>query len=252
MAARPVVLSSEQDRAIHTPGDLFVRAGAGSGKTEVLARRFVALVTGAIPGLAPLEPERIAAVTFSEKAAHDMRERITAVMSDQIAQASDDEHRLRLRRATRKLPLARICTLHAFCARLLRENALAAGLDPAFDVIDEYQSAVFLEREAERALLAAMRSGDPGALYLASARGLRGSTYREGALPIVLRLISELNRAGRDSAWILDRTRATASETLRTRAEVNQTAVQIAGLVDQLVALNGLTGTAADKVADIS
>jgi ATP-dependent helicase/nuclease subunit A len=252
MAARSVVLSPEQDRAIHTPGSLFVRAGAGSGKTEILARRFVALVTGAIPGLAPLEPERIAAVTFSEKAAHDMRERITAVMSDQIAQASDDEHGLRLRRAIRKLPLARICTLHAFCARLLRENALAAGLDPAFDVIDEYQSAVFLEREAERALLAAIRAGDPGALYLASARGLRGSTYREGALPIVLRLLSELNRVGRDVGWILELTRATAQETSEARAEVNQIALQIAALVDQLLALPGLTGATAAKVAELA
>ena len=180
-----------------------------------------------------------------------MRERITAVMSDQIAQASDDDHRLRLRRATRKLPLARICTLHAFCARLLRENALAAGLDPAFDVIDEYQSAVFLEREAERGLLAAMRSGDPGALYLASARGLRGSTYREEALDTVLRLISELNRTGRDTAWLLERTRATACETHGARTEVNQIATQIAALVDQLIALDGLTGTAADKVAEL-
>ena len=180
-----------------------------------------------------------------------MRERITAVMSGQIAQAPDEERRLSLRRATRKLPLARICTLHAFCAGLLRENALAAGLDPAFDVIDEYQSAVFLEREAERALLAAMRSGDPGALYLASARGLRGSTYREGALQIVLRLSSELNRAARDTGWLLECTRATAYETHEARTEVNQIAVQIAGLVDQLVALDGLTGTAADKVAEL-
>ena len=133
----------------------------------MLARRFVALVAGAIPGLAPLDPERIAAVTFSEKAAHDMRERIATVLTDAIAQAPDDESRLRLRRASRSLPLARITTLHAFCARLLRENALAAGLDPAFDVIDEYQSAVFLQREAEGALLAAARTDNPGALYLA-------------------------------------------------------------------------------------
>jgi len=251
MATRSVVLSAEQDQAIHAPGNLFVRAGAGSGKTEVLARRFVALVVGTIPGLAPLDPERIASVTFSEKAAHDMRERIAAVMSEQIARASDDESRLRLRRAIRTLPLARISTLHAFCARLLRENALAAGLDPAFDVIDEYQSAVFLEREAERALLAAARAGDPGALYLASARGLRGSTYREGALQIVLRLISELNRSGRDATWTLQLTRTAAARIRDTRGEINQIASQIVGLVDRLIGLDGVTGAAADKVAEL-
>src|ERR1700677_2765483 len=251
MASRSVVLSLEQHRAIHSSGDLFVRAGAGSGKTEVLARRFVALVAGAIPGLAPLDPERIAAVTFSEKAAHDMRERIATVLTDAIAQAPDDESRLRLRRASRSLPLARITTLHAFCARLLRENALAARLDPAFDVIDEYQSAVFLQREAERALLAATRADNPGALYLAAARGLRGSTYREGALPIVLRLINDLNRAGRDPRWMLDCTRSAAQQTHAARAEVNTIALQIAALIDQLRALSGLTGAAAAKVAEL-
>jgi ATP-dependent helicase/nuclease subunit A len=244
-----IILSGEQQCAILTPGDLFVRAGAGSGKTEVLARRFVALLAGDIEGSPPLAPERIAAVTFSEKAAHDMRTRIAAVLAERIAQASDEAARTHLLRAQRTLPLARISTLHAFCARILRENALAAGLDPAFDIIDEYQSAVFLERETEQALLAAIRSDDPGALLLAAMRGLHGSTHREGALPIVMRLMGELSRAGHDAAWLRDRTREAVERILAQQDQINHIACRLAGLVDSLVALPNFTGKAADKVA---
>src|SRR5277367_1337096 len=69
----PIVLSPEQDAAIHQPGDLIVRAGAGSGKTEVLARRFVAHIAGDISGCEPLAPANIAAITFTDKATDDMR-----------------------------------------------------------------------------------------------------------------------------------------------------------------------------------
>jgi len=257
----PVELSAEQLRAILTPGDLFVRAGAGSGKTEVLARRFVALVAGDIEynrgSSAPIgqeqivaediTPESIAAVTFSEKAAYDMRQRIAAVLAERIAQESG-ELRIRLLRAQRSLPLARIITLHAFCARILRENALSARLDPAFEVIDEYESAVFLERACQEALLAALRAGDAGALHLTAARRLRGSAHREGALQIVLRLISELQRGGRTAEWLADRAQNLGVEAQADRAAVKAIARQIVELAEELLAARDLTRAAAASV----
>ncbi|MGA2411552.1 MAG: UvrD-helicase domain-containing protein, partial [Candidatus Binataceae bacterium] len=253
---RPVELSAEQLRAIRTPGNLFVRAGAGSGKTEVLARRFVAIVAGDIEdGTATsgaIDPESIAAVTFSEKAAYDMRQRITAVLAERIAQAPDAGERQRLLRARRSLPLARIMTLHAFCARILKENALAAGLDPAFEVIDEYESAVFLERECEKALLAELRTDDAGALHLTAARRLRGSAYREGALQIVLRIISELQRAGLSTQWLADRAQDNAAAAAAAESvAVNRIALAIVELIDGLVAAAGLTGAAAAAVEEL-
>src|SRR5215469_6634776 len=84
-------LTQEQCAAILTPGNLLVRAGAGSGKTEVLARRFVALIAGDIEDREPLIPAQIAAITFTEKAAHDMRLRIGSVLEERILAEAQDE-----------------------------------------------------------------------------------------------------------------------------------------------------------------
>ncbi len=115
-----VDLTLEQHDAVYAAGNVLVRAGAGSGKTEVLAQRFVALLAGDLAGLEPLAPERIAAITFTEKATADMRRRISEVFDDRIARENDTGRRAALVRARRSLGLARISTIHAFCARMLR------------------------------------------------------------------------------------------------------------------------------------
>ncbi|MGZ3620942.1 MAG: UvrD-helicase domain-containing protein, partial [Candidatus Binataceae bacterium] len=116
-----VELTSEQRDAVYAAGNVLVRAGAGSGKTEVLAQRFVALLAGDIAKREPLAPDRIAAITFTEKATADMRRRIAEVLDDRIAREGDAARRAALIRARRTLGLARISTIHAFCARMLRE-----------------------------------------------------------------------------------------------------------------------------------
>ena len=123
-----------QTRAIEasTQGDVCVVAGPGSGKTTVLVERFRWLVSAkGIP------PDEIAAITFTEKAAANMLERLVA--------RSEPENR-------QAYQLARVSTIHAFCARLLREHALHAGLDPAFEVIDAWEAEIQLRRSVAAAL----------------------------------------------------------------------------------------------------
>ena len=91
-----VELTGEQRDAVYAAGNVLVRAGAGSGKTEVLAQRFAALLAGDIPGRAPLAPERIAAITFTEKATADMRRRIAEVLDQRIACEDDAARRAAL------------------------------------------------------------------------------------------------------------------------------------------------------------
>jgi ATP-dependent helicase/nuclease subunit A len=101
-------------------GDLLLDAGAGSGKTSVLVERFARSVLED-----GIEVGAILTITFTEKAAAEMRERIRA----RLRELDADE-------AARATEGAFISTIHGFCARVLRAHALAAGLDPAFVVLD--------------------------------------------------------------------------------------------------------------------
>ena len=96
-------------------------AGPGSGKTTVLVEYFRRLVEAGV------DPLRILAITFTEKAAGNMRKKLAEAFQDQ------PETRATLERAW-------VSTVHGFCARLLRENAVFAGVDPEFRVLDERES----------------------------------------------------------------------------------------------------------------
>src|SRR4249919_3704177 len=101
--------------------DACVVAGPGSGQTTVLVEYFRRLVE------AEVDPLRILAITFTEKAAGNMRKK--------LGQAFHDRPQVRAR-----LERAWVSTVHGFCARLLRENAVFAGVDPEFRVLDERES----------------------------------------------------------------------------------------------------------------
>ncbi|HTL32624.1 MAG TPA: UvrD-helicase domain-containing protein, partial [Kofleriaceae bacterium] len=127
--------SPEQRDAIRARAPLVtVSAGAGSGKTTVLVERFIDLVQS--DGVSPLE---ILAVTFTEKAAAEMKERIVR----EFEKRGDVVNR-RLSEA------AYISTIHGFCSRILREHPLAARLDPSFRVMDEVTRNVFIDEYLEQ------------------------------------------------------------------------------------------------------
>ncbi len=154
--------TEEQLEAIERrSGDLLLDAAAGSGKTSVLVERFVRAVLedGA-------DVEAILTITFTEKAAAEMRDRIRARLRALGA--------VREARATEG---ASISTIHGFCARLLRAHALAAGIDPAFEVLDE-QRAQRLADAAFDGALEELAAGGPDGVDLIAAYGpalLRGS-----------------------------------------------------------------------------
>ena len=118
---------------------LFVEAGAGSGKTTALVSRVTNLVLDGVP------IGSIAAITFTEKAAAELRHRVRAALH---TMSTGDGPASRLATtALNDLDLAPIGTLHAFARRLLNEFPVEAQLPPRFDVLDEVQSATgFHER----------------------------------------------------------------------------------------------------------
>src|SRR5206468_3183475 len=104
--------------------NLLVEAGAGSGKTTELVARMVALVrTGAAA------VHEIAAVTFTRKAAGELRQRFQiALEEERVEPARTAQERDRLERALQDIDRAFMGTIHAFCARLLRERPLEARI----------------------------------------------------------------------------------------------------------------------------
>ena len=128
-------LSEEQQAAVRARAPLVtVSAGAGSGKTTVLVDRFIDIVQR--DGVSPLE---ILAITFTEKAAAEMKERIVK----RFEERGDVANR-------RQAEAAYISTIHGFCSRILREHPLTAHLDPSFRVMDEVTRNVFLDEHLER------------------------------------------------------------------------------------------------------
>ncbi len=143
MSAR--TLTDEQELAAERRhGSLLLAAGAGSGKTSVLVERFVRAVR--IDGVSP---GRILAITFTERAAGELRERVRARLLE-----------LGEREAARDAEAAFVSTFHGFCARLLRIHPLQAGVEPGFQILEE-SFADRLRTLAFADALAGFVAGDP-------------------------------------------------------------------------------------------
>ncbi len=120
---------------------LLVEAGAGSGKTTMLVERMLALLLdGGVP------PESLAAVTFTRKAASHLRRKFQAALEDEAARPNDPVRRARIEAARGSLDRLTIGTIDAFCALLLGERPLEAGIDPAALKVEMQEAAIFRER----------------------------------------------------------------------------------------------------------
>ena len=138
-----MTLSDDQRRAVERIGqDVCVVAGPGSGKTRVLTERFAWLVE-----THGVDPDAILAITFTEKAANEIKSRLIQRF------AGRPQSREAIERAW-------VSTIHGFCARVLQENAIRAGLPPDFKVLDQ-AAADRLEREAAEATLDALYREQP-------------------------------------------------------------------------------------------
>ena len=131
-----------QEIAITCPGSLCVTAGAGTGKTYVLVSRYQDLLER--KGDEQAGVQEILALTFTEKAAAEMKDRVRQALA-----AAEGEEAARFRD---DLMWAGISTIHSFCAKVLREYALEAGLEPGFAVIEDYELAEMNEEALYRLL----------------------------------------------------------------------------------------------------
>jgi ATP-dependent helicase/nuclease subunit A len=160
-------LTDQQSRALHVPGSsVALSAGAGCGKTMVLTERFLAALDE--DGGRPLRA--LVALTFTEKAARELRQRIRARCRAKLA-AGDDTARWWA--VLRGLDAAPIGTFHEFCARLLRRHALQVGIDPEFAILDESIAGSLREEAVRAALRRLLAARDSDLIDLGTDYGLR-------------------------------------------------------------------------------
>jgi ATP-dependent helicase/nuclease subunit A len=141
--------------------NLLVEAGAGSGKTTALVGRMVALLeTGTATA------DEIAAVTFTRKAAGELRERFQIAIEERLARRrtlgeGDGVASELLAQGLDEIDRAFIGTIHAFCARLLRERPLEVGLDPGFEEMEVEERITLRRRFWQSYLERLARQSDP-------------------------------------------------------------------------------------------
>lgn len=204
-----------------------VRASAGTGKTETLTGIYTHLVAGAWSGKKSLSPARIVAVTFTDKAAEEMRARVgTALRALRVELALPEAARGGTGSRIAKLILARfaaegrapspddidhalsalagapITTFHAYASRLLRDLAGEAGRDADFETLPPFEATEWKEAAVVQAILArlAVQDGEVESLL----RDHGGISGKLGLAAAILPLMEELRESGRAPAALLD------------------------------------------------
>ncbi|MBA3071825.1 MAG: AAA family ATPase, partial [Nitrospirae bacterium] len=144
---------------LDTQKSVIISSPAGSGKTEKLARRYISLL------LDGSEIEKILCITFTEKAAAEMKERIFNIL-----ERENPDLFLMIKE---KMPLMRISTIHAFCLKLLKRFSIELGVDPSLDVMDEFEASLLW---SEAVYECVMEEKDKPALFfdMMKDRGIKG------------------------------------------------------------------------------
>ncbi|MDR1520363.1 MAG: UvrD-helicase domain-containing protein, partial [Planctomycetota bacterium] len=153
-----------------------VEAAAGAGKTTCLVRRLLQLFRrGALA-----DGSRLAAVTFTHKAAAELRDRLDAALALAPSAELTAAERENLAAARRALPECHVGTIHSFCARLLRERPVEAGVGPGFREMEDEEDELFRRRAWDKFAAEAMRAGDSGLIRTLAAFGLDLESLRPG------------------------------------------------------------------------
>jgi ATP-dependent helicase/nuclease subunit A len=139
--------------------DVLVTAGAGSGKTRTLVARYMALLERGV------SPRHIAAITFTEKAAREMRNRVRSQVAQRANWSSTIEDQMHWQNLVSQMDSARIGTIHSLCAEMIRTHPVEAKVDPEFTVLEEGQSAAMKAQAVQDALIWATGEKETAPLF---------------------------------------------------------------------------------------
>lgn len=141
--------------------NIIVTAGAGSGKTRTLVARYASLLADG------LSPRQVVAITFTEKAAREMRSRLRGALLDLVSKADNIDERAYWTSLNNQMDSARIGTIHSLCAEILRAHPAEAGVDPRFAVIDEGLAKTLKKQLVETAVIGMVSQAEYRSLFQA-------------------------------------------------------------------------------------
>ena len=138
----------QRTSALERGRDVIVTAGAGSGKTRTLVARYASLLADG------LSPRSVVAITFTKKAAREMRSRLREALNTLANHAKSKDERENWLSLGNQMDSARIGTIHSLCTEILRAHPAEAGIDPRFEVLDEGLAATLKDQVVDDALKA--------------------------------------------------------------------------------------------------
>lgn len=216
-------LKPEQATAANTlDRHLSVSAGPGAGKTKVLVERYLHILS-----TQRVSVDNIVAITFTNRAANEMRERVRKEI-DSLLRATSGGGRQRWLRHKRALEGAVITTIHGFCSRVLHEFPVEANIDPQFVLLDEQQSTLMLEAVVDEALSNAIHHGNSRVVKLTQGIGGRG---------VLAALLAELYRKYRGEGLSLDNIKAGAAATHQTTKDYAATFTELDAQMNEALQL---------------
>ena len=176
--------TAEQQAAIETLHcNLLVKAGAGAGKTRVLVERYVRILAAGVA-----DTDGIVAITFTRKAAREMKERIRTKVDELLATADGNEW-MRWREVANRLDTVAISTIHSLCSRILREHPAEAGVDPEFGLMEEARAKELLDEVWQSTLAQAAEQASPWLTRLLALYS--PARVREDLRPLFDKVLSE-------------------------------------------------------------
>ncbi|HSP63037.1 MAG TPA: UvrD-helicase domain-containing protein [Pyrinomonadaceae bacterium] len=235
--SQPRVLKPEQKTAAHTlDRHLSVTAGPGAGKTFVLVERYLEILR-----TQKVSVDNIVAITFTNRAANEMRERVRTTIDNLLRTTAGDE-RKRWLRHKRALEGAVITTIHGLCSRLLHEFPVEANIDPQFVLLDEHQAVMLLEAAVEESLTNAIHHGYEKIVQLTQGAGRSA----------LARALLELYWKYRGEGLSLSRIERLSAANHATESDYTRALKELDTAMADLISVRGLSRGAEEKRSRIA
>ena len=187
------ILTSHQSKALNIERSISLTANAGSGKTFVLAQRFLEIILNTSTPL-----NQVAAITFTDKAAGELYKRISVELNNLHLSTTNSEHRHLIENIRKQLVSAKISTIHSFCIDLLNEFPVEASIDANFIPINEQKANELIDLSIETSLKELLKDSS-------AQSDVKLLTRLLGSKVILIRELSELIQKRKKVLHILDK-----------------------------------------------